>query len=127
MTDFRRHILSNQVEYSWLPPPTLNLTNIDPDILYKIEIYNITCGAHDLLSSNFNLTTSIYGNPLLDPSYVYKVVITPRSNVHGAKNGKQFVKIGKVCILLDLLLHQSGKVIMNLTRSNLSDSSQEFH
>ena len=106
VTGFRR-LPSNQVLFSWTPPPTLDLTDVDPDIIYGIEVYNITCGSHDLLSHNYNLATSFYGDALLDPDYVYKVVIIPRSNVHGAKNGTRLVEYGKYYYYLyTVILHE---------------------
>ena len=95
VTGFRR-LSSNLLTFSWTPPPTLDLTGIDPDIAYSIEIYNITCGSRDLVSSNYNLTTSFYGAASIDPGHVYEVEVVPRSNVPGAKNGTAFVKYGKV-------------------------------
>ena len=94
VTQFRR-LTPNQVVYRWTPPPTLDLTDVSQDIVYSIEIYNITCGANDLLSSQYRLNISLYENALLDPQHVYKVVVVPRSNVQGAMNGTTFIEYGK--------------------------------
>ena len=96
VTLFRRISSSNPFVYSWTPPPTLDLTDVSPDVVYSIEVYNITCGANDLLGTLNNLTVSLYQNALLDPGHVYKVVIVPRSNVRGARNGTTFTKYGKI-------------------------------
>ena len=98
MTRFRR-LPSNQVVYSWTPPPTLDLTDVSPDVVYSIEVYNVTCGANDLLSSQYNLNISLYQSVLLDPGHVYKVVIVPRSNVQGSRNGPTFTEYGKILLI----------------------------
>ena len=99
VTLFRRVTSSNPFVYSWTPPPTLDLTDVSPDVVYSIEVYNITCGANDLLGTLNNLTVSLYQNALLDPGHVYKVVVVPRSNVRGARNGTTFTKYGKILII----------------------------
>ena len=72
---------------SWSPPFSLDLTNIEPDIVYCVEVYNITCGERDLIVSDCDVTeTSYTSNDLLD-GYIYEYIVTPRSNVSEARNG----------------------------------------
>ena len=59
----------------------------------------MTCGANDLLSSKYNLNVSLYQSALLDPGHVYKVVIVPRSNVQGSRNGTTFIEYGKILLI----------------------------
>ena len=35
---------SSTLTIIWDPLPTLDLTDIDPDILYTIELFKLTCG-----------------------------------------------------------------------------------
>ena len=81
---------------TWEPPFSLDLTNIDPDIVYCVEVYNITCGERILLLNDYNVIgTQYYINDVSDPiMYVYEITITPRSNVAGALNGTPLVVKG---------------------------------
>jgi hypothetical protein len=73
---------------SWSPPFSLNLTNIEPDIIYCVEVYNITCGRRGLIISDCNVTESSYTSDAPAPrGYIYEYIVTPRSNVKGARNG----------------------------------------
>ena len=78
---------SDVITISWSAPPTLDLTNVEPDIIYCVEVYNITCGLMELLVQNCSVTEPFYTNSLLTTGYVYRAIITPRSNVIGAVNG----------------------------------------
>ena len=70
----------------WTAPFSLNLTGIDPDIVYCVEVYNITCG-RSLLISECDVIETSYTNDTLLPGYIYEYTVTPRSNVEGASNG----------------------------------------
>ena len=86
------------VSYFWEPPSTLDLTGVEPDIVYCAEVYNITCGEENLISSDCEIMNPIYPASVgdgLDPSYVYEITVTPRSNIPGAANGSVFTKRGK--------------------------------
>ena len=93
-----RERLANQegISYFWEPPPTLDLTGVEPDIVYCVEVYNITCGADDLIASECELTNPVYPNvdEGLDPNFVYNITVVPRSNIPGAANGAVFSKQG---------------------------------
>ena len=72
----------------WDPPFFLDLTNVDPDIAYCVEVYNITCGGRELVFSDCNVTENSYTSDVIAPDgYIYEYIITPRSNVQGAQNG----------------------------------------
>ena len=73
---------------SWDPPFSLDLTNVDPDIAYCVEVYNITCGGRELVFSDCNVTENSYISNVIAPdSYIYEYIVTARSNVQGAQNG----------------------------------------
>ena len=73
---------------SWDPPFSLDLTAIEPDIAYCVDIYNITCGRKDLIISDCNVTEPSYTSDDIAPhGYIYEYIVTPRSNVEGARNG----------------------------------------
>ena len=81
-------ISRNSSTLSWVAPPSLDLTGIDPDIVYCVEVYNITCGRRDLIISDCNVTeTSYTSNDIVPDGYIYEYIVTPRSNVEGARNG----------------------------------------
>lgn len=86
----------------WTPPFTLDLTGVDPDIIYCVEVYNITCGRRDLIISDCNVTEPSYTLNGTEAGDIYEYIVTPRSNVEGAKNGtpsrlNQSSTSGKVC------------------------------
>ena len=82
MTD----VFRNSSTFNGEPPFSLDLTGVDPDIVYSVEVYNITCGRSLLISECDVMETSYTNNALL-PGYIYEYIVTPRSNVEGAKNG----------------------------------------
>ena len=72
----------------WDPPFSLDLTNVDPDIVYCVEVYNITCGGRELVFSDCNVTENSYTSDTIVPDgYIYEYIVTPRSNVQGVQNG----------------------------------------
>ena len=73
---------------SWDAPSSPDLTGIDPDIAYCVEVYNITCGRRDLIISDCNVTEPSYSLDGIAPDgYIYEYIVTPRSNMEGARNG----------------------------------------
>ena len=88
------------VSYLWEPPSTLDLTGVEPDIVFCIKVSNITCGADNLVASDCEVMNPVYPSSVgggLDPSYVYEITVTPRSNVLGAINGSAFTTQGMTC------------------------------
>ena len=81
---------------SWTSPPSLDLTNADPDIAYCVDIYNITCGTRDHIISDCNVTEPSYTLPSLGIGFIYECVVTPRSNVPEASNGTSRSLKGKM-------------------------------
>ena len=84
MTD----VVRSSSSISWTPPFSLDLTGVDPDIVYCVEVYNITCGSGNLIVSDCNVTEPSYTTEDIAPNgYVYEYSVIPRSNVEGARNG----------------------------------------
>ena len=71
---------------TWTPPFSLNITYIEPDIAYCVEVYDITCSKM-LLLSNCDVTNPYYFSDLLRDGHIYDIFIIPRNNLRGAKNG----------------------------------------
>ena len=88
------NITRNFTIIMWDAPFSLNLTNADPDIVYCVEVYNITCG-RSLLISECDVLETGYTNDALLPGYIYEYTVTPRSNVEGASNGTSQNASGK--------------------------------
>ena len=88
-----RGFISDQT-FSWNPPSTLDLTNVEPDIAYCVTIHNITCGRKDILISDCSLTDSFYIYEDIHPGLVYQIEVIPRSNVDRAMNGTPLVVKG---------------------------------
>ena len=73
---------------AWEAPFSLDLTGVDPDIAYCVEVVNITCGRRDLIVSECNVTEPSYtSDNIASHGYIYEYTVTPRSNVEGARNG----------------------------------------
>ena len=73
--------------FSWDPPRSLDLTNVEPDIAYCVIIHNITCGRSDLLVSDCSSVETYYMHEDIKPELVYRIEVIPRSNVERAANG----------------------------------------
>ena len=72
----------------WIAPFSLNLTYIEPDIAYCVDVFNITCGRRDLVIERCNLTTPNYfSRSILHTADLYEIIVTPRSNVMGSEYG----------------------------------------
>ena len=93
---------------SWVAPFSLDLTDVDPDIIYCVEVYNITCGRRDLIISDCNVTEPSYISGYMAPNdYIYEYTVTPRSNVEGASNGTSVTVAGMcklMCVVCTFLL-----------------------
>ena len=79
---------------TWIPPPSLDLTGIDPDIVYCVVVYNITCGRRDHIISDCNVTEPNYTSAYIVDGYVYEYTVIPRSNMEGASNGTSVTVAG---------------------------------
>ena len=81
------NITSNEVRVTWEAPFSLDLTDVDPDIIYCIQMINITCGEGSILFNNCTILDNELYLPDYSQHYAYDFIITPRSNVEGALNG----------------------------------------
>ena len=78
-----------------MAPFSLDLTNVNPDIIYCVEVYNITCGKRDLIISDCNVTeSSCTSDDIAPDGHIYEYTVTPRSNVEGARNGTSLTVTG---------------------------------
>ena len=71
----------------WEAPFSLDLTNVEPNIVYCVELYNNTCGGRELLISDCDVMETSYTSDVLQSGYIYEYIVTPKSNVEGAQNG----------------------------------------
>ena len=79
---------------TWKAPFSLNLTGVDPDIVYCVEVYNTTCGLGDLVDGDCDVIKPSYTSTDILDGYIYEYTITPRSNVEGADNGTSIYVTG---------------------------------
>ena len=77
----------------WNPLPTLDINDTDPDILYTVELYQITCGQY-ILINRMEVAGSNVTEEGLDLMQIYKAVITARNNVGEARNGPSVKRKG---------------------------------
>ena len=79
---------------TWEAPFSLDLTGVDPDIVYCVEVYNITCGVDDLVVGDCDVAEPCFVNNQLQQGFIYRIIITPRSNGQDAQNGTSNTKQG---------------------------------
>ena len=90
---------------TWNPPFSLDLTNIEPNIIYCIEVYNTTCQEGGFLFSDCNVTTSYYVSDDLLDDYTYNITVIARSNVKNAPNENSSTILGKLQIFCLLAIY----------------------
>ena len=95
VTDIKR----DSSTITWEAPFSLDLTGVDPDIVYCVEVYNITCGVDDLVVGDCNVTEPRFIDNRLKQGYIYRITITPRSNGQDAQNGTNNTKEGNTTLL----------------------------
>ena len=79
----------------WVAPFSLNLTNVEPDIVYCVEVYNITCGGREPVISECIIMETSFTSDALQPGYIYEYTVTPKSNVAGTQNGTSLTITGE--------------------------------
>ena len=89
-----RNSSSSLLTTRWSSLPSLDLNDTDPDIVYSVELYKITCG-EDIFMSHEDVFVNSTNNTV-DPMEIYKVIITARNNVEGARNGTRTEISGKL-------------------------------
>ena len=81
----RNHSL-NSLMIFWNPLPSLDISDTDPDIVYTVELFRITCGQNVLISHSVMAgSNAVLEN--LDLMQIYKAVVAARNNVPEARNG----------------------------------------
>ena len=82
-------LISSAIQLSWQPPFSLNLTTTEPDIVYCVDIFNITDAERerDYLISNCSVFETYYSFALDNPGDLFQFIVTPRSNIDRARNG----------------------------------------
>ena len=105
-------IKRNSSTITWVAPFSLDLTGVDPDIVYCVEVYNITCGVDDLVVGDYDVTEPRFVDNRLQQGYVYRITITPRSNGQDTQNETNSTKQGILYLLTTLLIHCNGCLII---------------
>ena len=83
----KRNYSTHSLTINWDPLSTLDLTNIDPDIVYSFELFKITCDQNVLISHRSVAAETSTTEVGLDLMQIYKAVIAARNNVREARNG----------------------------------------
>ena len=81
-----RNSPSSVLTIKWNSLPSLDINDTDPDIVYSVELYQITCGQDIFMNNNNNMPQNSTSNSI-DPTQIYGVTITARNNMEGARNG----------------------------------------
>ena len=77
----------SSINITWEPPFSLDLTDIEPDIIYCVEVYNISCQEEVFLFSDCNVIEPYYINRTLHESCLYNITVTARSYNDSVLNG----------------------------------------
>ena len=93
------NIQRNGSTVTWEPPFSLDLTNTDTDIVYCVEVNNITCGGRHLVFAHCNVADDTISCSC-ELSFIYEVLVTPRNNVDQAMNGTVSAIRG-ICSFID--------------------------
>ena len=89
----RTHLFGIQLVTDWDPVPSLDLTNADPDIVYRVQWWNVTCGQNvSMGEETVNGSNTSYA--IHQPHEIYEVIITSRNNVPSARDGGSTVMRG---------------------------------
>ena len=85
MNNLKLSVSLNVSTLTWNPPFTLDLTSIHPDIIYCVDIYNITCGNFEHLVSDCSVAEPHYTSYSEDE--IREFSVTPKSNADNSRNG----------------------------------------
>lgn len=81
----QRYYPSDALTILWESLPTLDINDTDPDIVYDVGLYQITCNQNIPILYQ----TTVIGNSTtevgLDMMQIYKALIAARNNVRKAK------------------------------------------
>ena len=83
---------------TWDPPFSLDLTNVHPDVIYCVDIYNITCGVAQHLVSDCNVSEPYY--TFYSEDEIHKFIVTPKNNVANSRNGTTSFQSGTHILML---------------------------
>ena len=82
----QRDYSSKAITTEWNALSSLDLTDINPDIMYSVELFMITCGQHVPMGHQ-DVTGNSTTDGGLDLMQIYEISISARNNVPHAKNG----------------------------------------
>lgn len=83
----------NHIQYIWQSPFSLNITDVEPDIVYCVSITPVFCSdsmMSDLIheihtcnvtDANYTITNQVNNDQL------YRIEVIPRTNLEGGLNG----------------------------------------
>ena len=105
-----RNYSSNTLITLWDPLPSLDLTNIDPDIVYSVDLVKVTCGENISVSHKVvSVSNAVEEN--LDLMQIYKATIVARNNVITARNGPSVVVEGNI-------MNNNNKYVVSQKKKN---------
>ena len=99
--DLSATALDSTISLTWNPPFTLDITAIDPDITYRVDVINSTSSQviHSqggITITQYNYTTSL--SPERRACDIFKFTITPVNRVGNGDNSsisKSFLNVGE--------------------------------
>ena len=120
------NLMMRNSSLEWEAPFTLNLTNAHPDIVYCVDVYNVSCAGRQHLVSDCSLTEPTYHYyPQTD--IILEYVVVPRSNVQNARNGTPQVLTGtskSSCLDIVIII---ASISCHLQRNTCSSMHRHSH
>lgn len=95
----KRNYSSNALTTLWDPVHSLDLTGIDPDIVYTVELFMMTCDGDVSLNPKVVVGNSATEEDL-DLMQIYKAVIAAKNNVTAALNGPSVEMKGETVVYM---------------------------
>ena len=115
VTNIERH--PQAAKLTWSAPFSLNLTDVEPDITYCVEVINKTCSNNNSLINSCDVSKAYFEHETLSNADLFEITIIPKSNVSGALAGlKQSIQGMPTCMLANQSLTQI------ITKLNLKPS-----
>ena len=68
------NLFRNGSTLSWSAPSSPDLTDVDPDIVYCVEVYNVTCGRRDIIIHDCNVLENTYSTDALRSGFIYEYI-----------------------------------------------------
>lgn len=99
VSNLTKREMSSMILLQWQHPFSLNLSTIEPDIAYCVDVYRYAMTGNEtfMINSNCSILDEhfTFWDNNQDHTSFFLFMVIPRSNVHGARNGTPSQIIGQ--------------------------------